>query len=40
MSKWVKRILVIAIAVIVLFVAAVVLWMALDFGGFKAFLAG
>ncbi len=40
MSKWVKRILLAAVAIVVLFIAAMIVWMVFNFASFKAFLAG
>lgn len=40
MRKWVKRFLFAVMIAAVLFIAAMVLWIVLDYGGFKAFIAG
>lgn len=40
MRKWIKRILFAVMLAAALFIAAMVLWIVLDYGGFKAFIAG
>jgi len=40
MSKWIKRILLIAVAIVVLFIVAMIVWIVFNFADFKAFLAG